>query len=196
MMWEALVFAAVSLVLLVLMLWLMREPAAHPAPVSEAPTKAAQPEHRQIEELFPLHCRHFPQMRQVFLRRDEEYLRQRAPGGITQRWRAERRRVALGFLAGLRDDFQRLNRLAREVARLSPRLSQKQEAELFWLGLRFQALYWLVNLRLRFGQVSLGGLTQLTDMIGNLALGIENAMTSLEESSLAHLQERQANFSG
>lgn len=186
---ETILFAVVALALLWLMFWLLREPRPKAAPLP------VPPEHPQIEELFALHCRHFPQMRQVLIREDDEWLRQRASGKILRRWRAERRRVAEQFLAGLREDFQNLSRLTRAVAALSPKLSRKQEAELFWLSVRFQILYVLVRARLRLGASPLGELTRLTEMLGNLASGIEEAMGSLEQAALAQLRTRQAGLS-
>jgi len=187
---ETILFVTVALVLLWLMLWLLREPGGRKAAPPPAPA-----EHPQIEELFTLHCRHFPQMRQVLMGEDDEWLRQRAAAPILRRWRAERRRVAAQFLAGLREDFQHLTGLARAVAALSPQLSEKQEAELFWLSVRFQALYLLVRVRLRLGVSPLGGLARLTEMLGNLAAGIDDAMGSLEQTALAQLRTHQAGFS-
>lgn len=186
---ETILFVTVALLLLWLTLWLLREPAGgRPAPPSPK-------QHPQIEELFPLHCRHFPQIRQVLLREDGEWLRQRTGGRLLRRWHAERRRVAELFLAGLREDFQHLTRLARAVAALSPQLSQKQESELFWLSVRFQALYLLVRVRVRLGVSPLTGLTRLTEILGNLAAGIESTIGSLEQAALAQLRTHQAGFS-
>lgn len=185
--WETLIFAGVALALLLLLLVLLREPAR---PRSQHKLAGKQP--LQVEELFPLHCRHFPQMRHTLQQDDERYLAQRASKKILRRWRAERRKVALAFLAGLREDFGNLSRLAREVAALSPRLSPGQERELFWLGLRFQALSLLVEWRLRFGFAPLAGLAQLTDLVGNLAAGVDTAILSLEEGSLSRFRASRA----
>jgi len=187
---EIILFATVALLFLWLMLWLLREPSEKISAPVPAPV-----EHPQIEELFALHCRYFPQMRQVLMREDEEWLRQRAAAPVLRRWRAERRRVAEQFLAGLREDFRHLTRLARAVAALSPQLSEKQEAELFWLSVRFKGLYLLVHLRLRLGISPLAGLSRLTEMLGNLAAGIDEAMASLEQAALAKLRTHQAGFS-
>jgi len=187
---ETILFVTVALVLLWLMLWLLREPGKPKAAPLPVPA-----EHRQIEELFMLHCRHFPQIRQVLMREDDEWLRRRAAAPVFRRWRAERRRVADQFLAGLREDFRNLTRLARAVAALSPQLSQKQEAELFRLSVSFHMLYFLVRMRLRLGISPLAGLTRLTELLGNLAAGIEETMGSLEQAALAQLRTHQAGFS-
>lgn len=194
--WETTIFAAVALLFLFLLLWLLREPASR-TEVERASAVALLPaEPFQIENLFPLHCRHFPQMRQVFLGQDEEFLRRRASGEIQRRWRVERRRVALGFLAGLREDFQNLSRLAREAAKLSTRLSRKQETEFFWLGVRFHALYAILHLRLCLSIAPLDSLKELADLVGNLAAGVERIMTSLEEGPAAQLRHGPARLSG
>lgn len=191
MMWETVIFAVIALALLLLLLVLLREPPA--GPVAQLKLPPRQP--LQIEELFPLHCRHFPRMKHVLQQEDEKYLEHRASKRILRRWRAERRKIALEFLAGLREDFRNLNRLAREVAALSPHLSAGRERELFQLSLRFQALCVLVQWRLRFGFAPLSGLARLTEMVGNLAAGVESAIVSLEESSLTQFRSSHAGFS-
>ena len=190
-MWETVIFAVIALALLLLLLVLLQEP-----PVGR-PTRAQLPQGQplQIEELFPLHCRHFPQMKHVLQQEDEKYLEHRASKRILRRWRAERRKIALEFLADLREDFRNLNRLAREVAALSPHLSADRERELFRLSLRFQALCVLVQWRLRFGFAPLSGLARLTDLVGNLAAGVESTIVSLEEGSLSGFRSSRAGFS-
>ena len=187
---EIILFVGGALAFLWLLVWLLREPDA-----SKTAAPPATTEHAQIEKLFDLHCRHFPQMRHVLQREDEEWLRQRAPEHILRRFRADRRRVVEQFLAGLYSDFEHLTRLARAVAALSPRLSEKQEAELFRLSVRFRVLHALVRVRLRLGISPLAGLTRLTEMLGNLATGIEEAMASLEQAALADLRTHQTDLS-
>lgn len=141
-----------------------------------------------VEQLFPLHSRHFPQVRQALSAADEIYLRARASPELRRRALAERRKVARQFLAGLREDFTRLHRLGRTVASLSPKVSRKQEAERFWLGLRFQVLYGLVWVRLQVGSTCLPQLARLTELVGGLAAQIETAMAALEQASVTRLR--------
>jgi len=190
---ETVVFAVVALALLAAFVWLLRDPAAEAA--GEDAGFVALQRLPQIEELFPLHCRYFPQLRQVLSRGDEQYMRQRASRQLQQRWRAERRQVAQQFLAGLREDFLRLNRLAATVASLSPRVDQQQEAERFRLALRFRLLCLLVQLRLKLGPAPLEELTGLANLISTLAVELERGIAALEESSLARLRARQTEFS-
>ena len=176
-----LIFAAIAVLLLLVMVWLFREQ----APTRRRPEPAAK---LPIEELLPLHCRHFPQVRQALSPADQEYLRERASARIRRQVRADRREVTRQFLAGLYEDFVRLDRLGSTVAALSPQVSRKQEAERFWLGLRFRVLHRLALLRLAFGSVSVPQLARLTELVGSLAAQIEAAMGALEEGSATRLR--------
>lgn len=178
---ETLIFAVVALALLLALLWLAWRPAS-PPPVSAAETKL------QIEDLFPLHCRHFPQVRQALSAEDQAFLKGRASRRIQRQSRAERHEVARKFLAGLKEDFSRLERLGRTVAALSPEVSRTLEAERFWLGLRFRTLYRLAWLRLEIGRISVPQLARLTELVGSLAAQIESAMAGLEEASVMRLR--------
>lgn len=177
---ETLLFVGVALGLLLVLLWLAWKPVAPPLPAAEAKL--------EIEDLFPLHCRHFPQVRQALSSTDRVYLKERASRRILRQVCAERRGVARKFLAGLNEDFRRLNRLAATVAALSPEISRAQEAERLWLNLRFQILYGLVWLRLGTGSISVPQLGRLADLVGGLAAQIEAAMATLEEASFEQLR--------
>lgn len=174
-------FAGIAIALLLALLWLLRQPAP----------KSARKELRgeaRIEELFPLHCQHFPQIRQALSTQDEEFLRGRVSREELGKWRAERRAVLQQFLTGLGEDFDRLSQVARTVAALSPEVSRARETEQFWLGLRFRILHRLVSLRLYAGWVSLTQLARLTEMVGSLAARIEAGMAALEETSASKLR--------
>jgi len=176
---ETILFVGVALMLLLVLLWLAWTPVAPPPPVEPR---------LKIEELFPLHCRHFPQVRQALSPADLAYLRGRASARILRQVRAERCEVTRKFLAGLKEDFSRLNRLAATVAALSPEISRAQEAERLRLILRFRILYGLVWLRLATGSISLPQLGRLTDLLGSLAAQIETAMVALAEASAEQLR--------
>ncbi len=180
-MMQGILFAVVALILLGALLRLLREPGRSVSP-KELDRKL------QIEELFPLHCRHFPQVRQVFLAADREFIARRASRQLLKQWRAERNHVTRQFLAGLREDFSRLNQLARAVARLAPEVSRRQEAELFLLSVRFHVLHRLVALRLLTGTIALPHLTRLADLVGSLAVQVEAGMAELGEPSAARLR--------
>ena len=179
---ELTIFVGVGVLLLLALLWLLLRERPEAGPGSQAQLKLP------LEELFPLHCRHFPQLRQALSSADREYLRERASPRIQRKWQAERREVTQRFLAGLREDFLRLDRLGRTVAALAPKVSRKHEAERFWLGLRFRVLYRVVQTRLMLSSVSVPQLARLANLIGSLAAQIEAAMAALEETSMARLR--------
>jgi hypothetical protein len=137
----------------------------------------------ELEDLRSRHSRYFPQIRQALSASDVEFLRRRLPRRARRIWQAERRRIAQQYLYGLRDDFKRLNRLARTVAALSPHVSRRQEVERFWLSRQFQLVYRIVGLRLELGFIPLPQLASLTDLVGRLSLQIEAAMVLLERDS-------------
>ncbi len=176
------VYSGIALVLLVLLavawrLTVPRRPSEPPGPLS-------------LEELLPVHCRYFPQVRQALSTDDHIYLKERASAGIWRQSRADRKRVAARFLLGLQKDFLRLERLGRAVAALSPRVSRKQELERLWLGVRFRLLYRLVWLRLVAGSTPRSQFTRLAQLVGLLAKQTESAMAALGEASTGPLRSR------
>ncbi len=179
---ESLIFAIVALILLLAVVWVAWRPLAAPPaiPGSSLP----------MEELFPLHSQHFPQVRQALSRVDEAFLKQRASARIQRRARGERREVTREFLRGLAEDFARLDRLGRTVAALSPVVSRQQEAERLRLGMRFRLLYGLAWLRLGMGGVSVPQLARLTELVGSLAAQIEGAMAALEDDGMMQARSR------
>ena len=167
---------AMSLAFLLLLFLLLR--------LRRRPTEGDRPATDQgIEFTFPKHYRFFPQIRQALSAKDDEYLREVAPLHIAQQVLRERRLVAKDFLRGLREDFSSLERLARMVASLSPVLSREQEAERIFLGLQFRLLYTLVYLRLSTGKVPLRQFEHMTELIGRLALRMEQAMAEINALS-------------
>ena len=81
---------------------------------------------------------------------------------------------------GLREDFARLNRLARLLSRYSPQVKARQEAELLWLDLRFQFLYEMVVLRILLGRPASEDLGRMASLIGSLGSRLEQAALSLD----------------
>jgi hypothetical protein len=165
-----------TLALAVLFLWLLR-PRQHSG---EANGPAIE---RAKESAFPKHYRFFSQIRQALSPEDYQYLLEVAPPAVAKQVLRERQAVARDFLRGLGEDYSSLERLARMVASLSPVISRQQETERILLGLRFRMLYALVWVRLVTGKVPLGQIEVLTELIGRLALRMEQAMTEIGELS-------------
>jgi hypothetical protein len=161
-------------VALALMLRRMRAAKGQPSTHAEAP-----------HEPFAVHCRHFPQIRQVLSPDDAAFIAQRLSAPARRQWRAERRRVLRHYLAGLKEDFAGLERLARTVAVLSPQVTQSLEAERLWLGVRFRFLYTLALLQLATGFSGVPEFQRLTDLLGGFAAQVEAGMAALESRPAA-----------
>ena len=136
-----------------------------------------------LDRLLPTHFRYYPQIRQALARTDREYLAQRATPAVCRRWEAERRKVVRGFLAGLKEDYVRLERLGRTVASLSPELGHELERERVWQGARFRFWYgvmWLAPLGSRW---TLRLLDRTTNLVGSIANRTAAAMTAIGEAT-------------
>ena len=134
-------------------------------------------------DFFPVHCRHFPQMRQVFSPEDAAFLTAHASPKLLHRWKADRKRAARLYLHALRDDFAALGRLARMLARHSSHLEPGQQARVLWLGLQFQVLYNLALAQILVGGTAGGELRRLTRLVGSLGGQLEKTALTLEASS-------------
>jgi len=161
-----------AIVFFLVVLWLLR-------PWRYAPRSGRSPKDLRLENFLPRHYGYFPQVRQALSPVDKEYLDKVAPREVAQMALRERRGVARQFLAGLRQDFSNLERLARMVAALSPVISSDQETERLVLGLQFRLLYAWVWLRLSTGRVPLGQIEHLTGLVGRLATRMEQAMAAV-----------------
>ncbi len=160
--------------LLGLLVWALREASG---------SARTLPPLASLEELGPNHCKYFAQIQRALAPEDSEFVRRRGPPALQRRIRADRIRVAQLYLRGLRGDFSCLDRLARIVASLSPRVERRQEWERLKLLCRFQFLYLLVSLNLRVGGGATRGLSRLTGLVGSLASQMETAISALGEIS-------------
>jgi len=171
-MWNAytLLFVVFVALLLGLLAWALRRPSRRPP---------ALPASASLDELGPIHCQHFLIFQQVFAAGDRKYLARHASRRLCRRVRAERRHVAKQFLAGLGEDFARLNHLAVIVARLSPKVERRAEWRRFRLVARFQLLYAFVWLDLALGGSAVREIVQLTRLIGSTSSRLEAAIYEL-----------------
>jgi hypothetical protein len=166
---SVLLFGSISIALFLALVWIL----LRPLPERRLPDKASE---LNIESMFLLHCRNFPQLRQALSVRDREFLRGRLPEPVLKRWRTERRRVLCEFLEGLADDFVRMDYLARTVAVLSPEVKREFELQRLWLGLRFRVLYRLAWLRVVTGATPLAQFENVTKLVTALAGQLERAL--------------------
>jgi len=136
-----------------------------------------------VEDLLPRHLQYFAQVRRALSAEDAQYLRDRASRRTARRALRARRAVVRGFLAGLLEDFERLERLGRTIAALSPVVNRRQEFERLWLGARFRMVYAVVQFYLALGLVSVPQLEALTNQVGSLARRLHEAMAALSAAS-------------
>jgi len=135
------------------------------------------------EDLLPHHYKYFPQIRQALSTEDSRFLTLRAAPGIRRSARRARRRAALGFMYGLREDYNRLDRLARTLNALAPSASSRREVERIGLFLQFNFHWTLVWFSLWTGATPLVRIRGLADLIGSLAARLETHMAALQSVS-------------
>lgn len=165
------IFILLGIAILALLFWLL-VPASAKGP-------GAAIESLEIEQLQPLHCRHFPQISLLLQPDDRRFVEQRASAEVARAWKRERRKIMLAYLKGLAEDFNRLETLARLLASLSSEVSRKREWEWFWMGLQFRIMFKLLTLRFTFGHFSLPHLARLTDFVASHAAELEVRMSQM-----------------
>ena len=131
------------------------------------------------EEPTRPHATYFGVIRQAMSQQDFEFLAARAPVRSVRRAHRERQRIAMLYLADLRADFQRLLRLARVIAVLSPEVAASHEFQRLRLTVRFSWRYRMVRVGLYAGVLLLPQLSGLSAMVGDLAFRMEAAMQEL-----------------
>ncbi|HXN52711.1 MAG TPA: hypothetical protein VN943_12315 [Candidatus Acidoferrum sp.] len=166
-----LLFGAVGM-LLALLFWALRPRRDH---------QAGGPNIGSTEEPPRQPATYFGVIRQAMSGEDFEFLAARAPMRLVRRAHKERQRIAMLYLADLRADFQRLLRLARVIAVLSPEVAASHEFERLQLSMRFSWRYRMVLLGLYAGLLFLPQLNGLSQMVSELAFRLESAMKELGE---------------
>ena len=165
-----LIFGATA-ILLLLLFWALRSP--------KRDESAGVSTIGSIEESARPHATYFGVIRQAMSQQDFEFLATRGPLRLVRRTHKERARIAMLYLAELRADFQRLLRLARVIAVLSPEVAASHEFERLRLTLRFSWRYRMVRLGLYAGLLFLPQLSSLSTMVSELAFRMEVAMKEL-----------------
>jgi hypothetical protein len=149
-----------------------------------------------LEESGRRHATYFALIRQASSPADTEFLARRGSPEIASRVRKERRGVALRYLAQLRDDFQRLLRLARAIAALSPVVGSRQELERVWLSLEFAWRYHMIRAGIYHGLLPIPQLNTLSHIVSQLAVQMETAMKELGERAAMAVQSSSLDGNG
>lgn len=135
------------------------------------------------DSLLPQHYKYFPQVSRALSAEDARFLQSRANPAVRRNALQARRTVALQFLAGLRDDYKKLDRLARVLASLAPSANQQREAERIWLAFQFGVRWRIVWLEIWSGAAPITQLQSMAGFIGGLAAQIQTSINVLQESS-------------
>jgi hypothetical protein len=137
----------------------------------------------RMEDLLALHAQHFPQLRQALATLDDAYVRRKASGEIERHLRAERRPIVESFLAGLAEDFGRLEHLMKEVQDFSPAGPWIHQIRRAIARFQFRVNYRLASLQIHSARPSATNrLARLTELVGNLSVQIEASMARLVAS--------------
>ena len=177
MMLGPLIFATIASVLLLVGLGLLIRPLK--AESALRPVTAVN-----VESLAAKHFRHLAQIRRALTDEDRLFIDSRLPEDSAKRLRVERRTALRKYLVGIGEDFASLDRLAREVASLSPKVEHWQETERFVLEVRFRILYRIALFRLgTVGSLPFDAVAHLSGIVGGLSRQVEAMMTALQTLS-------------
>lgn len=165
-------FVGFVAVLLVLLIWSLRSPKKQSH--SSLDPAAFQDADRR-------HTTYLSQIHRALAPADLEFLASRGSAKLARRVRKQRRRIALLYLSSVQEDFQKLLRLARVIAVLSPEVGAAQEFERLWLGVQFRFRCQIIRIRLLCGFATLPQLNGLSQMVSGFAVRMETAIAELGE---------------
>jgi len=165
-------FLAIIALLVVVFLWSLRGSKKHAAP--------APPPSSSLD-LPGGHVAYLPQIRRALSSTDYEYASARIPRQALLRMRRERKQVALGYLAALREELIKLVRTAKVIASLSPKVAPKQELERVLLAANFLWRYRLIRLSVWAGFAPLPQINDLSNLLSAYSVRLEEAMKEMGE---------------
>lgn len=134
-----------------------------------------------------LTCRHvlkLPQIRQALDREDLDYVAGKFEARKVRDFRKERRRVALKYLAGLREDFEHLMETAQIVASLSPEVEAKEEWKRFRLAAGFRLKCEIARARFMLGSPAFAGLLNLANTVSGLEMELDRIVGEITRTAL------------
>ena len=127
------------------------------------------------------HVTYLAQIQRAFSSTDYEYASKWVPRQALRRMRRERKQVALGYLAALREELAKLLRTAKVIASLSPKVAPKQELERVLLAMNFLFRYRLIRLSVWAGFAPLPQISDLSNLISAYSVRLEEAMKEMGE---------------
>jgi hypothetical protein len=135
--------------------------------------------------LLPKHYRFFPQVSRALSLEDNEYLSRRTSPIARKAARRVRRQIGLEFLRGLREDYSRLDQLARALTALAPAANPQRESERFWLAIQFKFSWYVIWASLWSGMAPIPQMQRLTTLVGAVTARLETALGAWQEISLS-----------
>jgi hypothetical protein len=165
-------FSGVAVLLLAAMIWALR-----------APTRLSRGNFdlNSLEQSGRRHATYLSLIRRASSSDDLAFLSKRGYKKLQSRLHKERRKVVLIYLDQLRSDFERLTRMARAIAALSPSVGLRQEFERVQLSFEFLARYYAIRFAFGWGLVPIAQLSQLSQMVSQLSIQMETAMKEFGE---------------
>ncbi len=130
------------------------------------------------------HYARLPQILQALRHEDTDFLYARGHDELGTRLRRERKRIALRYLDHLQNEYQLLLEASRILAKVAPEVSPMDEFDRFRLNVRFALCCRYLRWRLRLGLQPWGIFGILSDMEGDMTLGLEVTATRIGERAV------------
>ena len=166
------IFTSVGVLLLAALIWALRAPRR---------LSRGNFDLNALEQHGRRHATYLSLIRHASLKDDLEFLSKRGYTKLRSRLHRERRKVVLIYLDQLRTDFERLTKMMRAVAALSPSVSVRQEFERAQLSFEFLTRYYAIRLAFGWGFVPIAQLSQLSQMVSQLSIQVETSMKEFGE---------------
>lgn len=181
------VFSSVAVLLLAALIWALRAPRR---------TSRGNFDLNALEQPGRRHATYLSLIRHASTSDDLAFLSKRGYAKLQSRLHRERRKVVLMYLDQLRLDFERLTKMARAVAALSPSVGVRYELERAQLGFEFVARYYAIRLAFGWGFVPLAQLSQLSQMVSQLSIQMETAVKEFGERAAMAVQNASSPLDG
>jgi len=166
------VSSCVAVLLLAALIWALR-----------APSRASRGNFdlNSLEQSGRRHATYLSLIRRASSSDDLAFLSKRGYTKLRSRLDRERRKVVLLYLDNLRGDFERLSKMARAIAALSPSVGMRQEIERVQLSFEFLVRYYAIRLAFGWGFVPVAQLSQLSQMVSQLSIQMETSVKEFGE---------------
>jgi hypothetical protein len=181
------VFSSVAVLLLAALIWALRAPSRK---------SHGNFDLNALEQSGRRHATYLSLIRHASSSSDLAFLSKRGYTKLRSRLLRERRKVVLLYLDQLRCDFERLTKMARAVAALSPSVGVRYELERAQLGFEFLARYYAIRLAFGWGFVPIAQLSQLTQMVSQLSIEMETSMKEFGERAAMAVRGASSPFDG